>query len=331
MAVLSKQFKDALAAIEPGDDATHAADAHEEVRGILDGDDTLTEWGLDTVLIGSYKRHVSIRRVKDVDVFCQLPDLPDSECPQDLLERFVDVLAARYGDRVCKNDRSVKVEFPDYDMHVDVVPARYADEAWEIPDKDGDWERTHPVKFGELTTARNHDHDGNYVPAVKLLRQTRRALLGDAKPGGLFVEVAAYHAFADIPHASSDEAPGSTAEYYTVALETMAPILRGHADGTSPLMNPALPNQELHVRATKDELDALADEWEQAAVDARGALTTDDEQEAARTLKRLLGKNSDGEDVFTVPAASAAAATAAAAAVAAGHRRLPSGDSPNFA
>lgn len=223
------------------------------------------------------------------------------------------------------------MEFPDYDMHVDVVPARYADEGWEIPDKDGGWERTDPVKFSELTTARNHDHDGNYVPAVKLLRQTRRALLGDAKPGGLFVEVVAYHAFTAIPDASSDDAPSSTAEYYTLALETMAPILRGHADGSSPLMNPALPNQELHVRATQDELDAIADEWEQAAVDARAALTDDDEQRAARTFKRLLGKNSDGDDVFTVPGASAAAATAAAAAVAAGHRRLPSGDSPNFA
>lgn len=331
MAVLSKQFKDALAAIEPGDDATHAADAHEEVRDVLDGDGTLTEWGLDTVLIGSYKRHVSIRRVKDVDVFCQLPGLPDSEDPQDLLERFVDVLATPYGDRVSKNDRSVKVNFPDFDMHVDVVPARYADDAWEIPHKDGGWERTHPVKFGELTTARNHDHDGNYVPAVKLLRQTRRALLGDAKPGGLFVDVAAYHAFADIADASSDEAPRSTAEYYTVALETMVPILRGHADGTSPLMNPALSNQELHVRATQDELNAIADAWESAAADARAALIATDEQEAARTFKRLLGKNSEGDDVFTVPAASAAAVAAAVAAATAGHRRLPSGDSPNFA
>lgn len=331
MAVLSKQFKDALAAIEPGDDATHAADAHAEVRDVLDSDDTLKKWGLDTVLIGSYKRHVSIRRVKDVDVFCQLPDLPDSEDPQELLGRFVDGLAEHYGDRVSKNDRSVKVEFPDFDMHVDVVPARYANEVWEIPDKEGGWERTHPVRFSELTTARNHDHDGKYVPAVKLLRQTRRALLADAKPGGLFVEVAAYHAFADIPDASSDDAPSSTAECYTVALETMAPILREHADGTSPLMNPALPNQELHVRATQDELDTIADEWEQAAADARSALLSDDEQAAARIFKRLLGTNSDGDDVFTVPAASAAASPVAAAAVAAGHRKLPSGDSPNFA
>lgn len=331
MAILSKQFKDALSMIEPGVDAAHAAEAHTEVRDYLERDAELSDWGLHTVLIGSYKREVSIRRVKDVDVFCELEDLPEDADPQELLDKFVDLLTDEYDDRVCKNDRSVKVEFPDYDMHVDLVPARYVSGVWEIPDKDGGWEATHPVRFGELTTSRNGDHDGQYVPIVKLMRQTRRALLGDAKPGGLFIEVAAYHAFADIPNADSADAPGSTAEYYTVALETMAPILRAHAQGSEPLMNPALPNQQLHVRATQVELDAVAEAWEQAAVDARAALETDDEQQAARRFQRLLGQNSDGDDVFKVPAASAAATQSAAAAVAAGHRKLPSGDSPNFA
>ena len=70
MSVLTKQFKDALSKIEPGEDAEHAAEAHAEVRDVLDGHADLVEWGLHTVLIGSYRREVSIRRVKDVDVFC---------------------------------------------------------------------------------------------------------------------------------------------------------------------------------------------------------------------------------------------------------------------
>lgn len=324
MSVLTKQFKDALAAIEPGEDAGHAAESHAEVRRVLAGDGDLTDWGLHTVLIGSYRRDVSIRRVKDVDVFCELPDLPADQDPQELLDKFADVLSKEYSDRVTKNDRSVKVDFPDFDMHVDVVPARTAVNAWEIPDRDGGWERTHPVRFGELTTVRNQDHDGAYVPAVKLLRQTRRALLGDAKPGGLFVEVAAYHAFAGIPKADESGSPASTAEYYTVALERMAPILRNHADGTAPLVNPALPDQALNVRATQDELEAIAKAWEDGAMDARDALDADDDQEAARSFQRLLGANSDGDDVFAVPAAIGATITSA------GQPRLPSGDSPTY-
>ncbi|KJL44938.1 hypothetical protein RS81_00406 [Microbacterium terrae] len=319
MSVLTKQFKDALSQVEPGEDAAHAAEAHAEVRDVLHGHSDLVEWGLHSVLIGSYRREVSIRRVKDVDVFCELPSLPEDQDPQDLLDKFARLLADEYGDRVTKNDRSVKVDFPDFDMHVDVVPARAAGDEWEIPDRDGGWEKTHPVKFSELSTARNQAHDEKYVPVVKLLRQTRRALLGEAKPGGFFVEIAAYHSFASIPDGNSDDSPNSTAEYYTVALEKMAPILRDHADDVARLMNPAIPEQELHVRATRAELDAIADKWEQAAVDAREALESENDQDAARTFKRLLGQNSDGDDVFEVPVV-----------VSAGHRSLPSGESPTF-
>lgn len=325
VAVLSKEFKDALSRIEPGVDATHAADAHAEVREVLGGDKDLTDWGLHTLLIGSYKREVSIRRVKDVDVFCELPELPDGQDPQGLLDKMANVLALEYGDRVYKNDRSVKVEFPDFDMHVDVVPARPSCDAWEIPDKDGGWELTHPVRFGELTTERNTDHDRNYVPVVKLVRQTRRALLAEAKPGGLFVEVAAYHAFLEIPAAGEDNTPASTAEYYTIALEKMSPLIRDHADGGNPLTNPALPDKELVVRATSAEFEAIASAWEKAALTARAALASDDEQESAEGFRSLLGENSDGEDVFTVPAKSESSA-----ATAAGHRSLPSGKSPTF-
>lgn len=331
MAVLSKQFQDALSAIEPGDDAKHAAKAHDEVRDLLDQDDGLTEWGLHTLLIGSYRREVSIRRVKDADVFCELPDLPEDHDPQDLLEKIATVLIGTYQDRVVKNDRSVKVEFPDYDMHVDVVPARPCDDAWEIPEKDGGWAKTHPVRFSELTTARNADHDKKYVPVVKLVRQTRRALLGKSKPGGLFVEVAAYHAFANIPSAGHDDTPRSIAEYYTRALEGMVPLIHAHVEGSTLLTNPAVAGQELVIRATQQELAEIANAWEQAAETARAAFECEDEQKAAKLFKSLLGKNSDGDEVFTVPASSARAVSAATAStLTPGYQSLPSGNSPTF-
>ena len=75
--------------------------------------------------------------------------------------------------------------------------------------------------------------------------------LGDTRPGGLFVEVAAYHAFDNIPHDDADNALTSTAAYYTRALTEMAPLIRGHADGSAPLSNPALPDQDISVRATQ--------------------------------------------------------------------------------
>lgn len=326
MAVLSKQFKDALSTIEPGDDADYARDTHAEVRDVLAGDEELVAWGLKSLLIGSYAREVSIRRVKDVDVFCQLPDLPDDYDPQDLLDKMAAVLAEHYGDRVSKNDRSVSVDFPDFDMHVDVVPARPAGTAWEIPDKDGGWETTNPIAFGTLSSARNTDFGGNYVPIVKLVRQTRRALLGDAKPGGLFVEVAAYHAFDNIPLDDGDDALTSTAAYYTRGLTEMVPLIRGHADGSAPLSNPALPDQDISVRATHAQMDAIAEAWEEAADVAQEALSLNDDHDAAAKYSSLLGENSDGDQVFAIPAK----ASGQSASRSAGYTSLPSGSSPTF-
>jgi hypothetical protein len=57
----------------------------------------LAEYGISPVLIGSYKRNVSIRRIKDVDVFGRLPKLPPDITSQEILDRFFKVLHAAFG------------------------------------------------------------------------------------------------------------------------------------------------------------------------------------------------------------------------------------------
>ena len=61
MAHLRQQFKDALSWIEPGSDKINAPSAHQQVRDVLEADPRLAEYGINPVLIGSYKRNVSIR------------------------------------------------------------------------------------------------------------------------------------------------------------------------------------------------------------------------------------------------------------------------------
>ena len=107
---------------------------------------------------------------------------------QDILDRFFKVLHAEFGAdadghrRTKRQDRSLQVSFPEYDLYVDAVPARpYWDgQTWEIPQKgdQDEWVRTNPEGLTSLSSEMNAAHDGYYVPTVKLLRQTRRALLG---------------------------------------------------------------------------------------------------------------------------------------------------------
>ena len=97
MAHLKQQFADALRSIEPDDDKVHAPEAHQQVRDVLMADATLSEYGVDPVLIGSYKRSVSIKRVKDVDVFVRLPNIPKTVTSGEILDRFFNILNVEFG------------------------------------------------------------------------------------------------------------------------------------------------------------------------------------------------------------------------------------------
>ncbi|MFD3456984.1 nucleotidyltransferase [Streptomyces sp. NPDC058691] len=329
MAHLKQQFKDALSSIEPGDDKTNAPEAHRLVRDALEADMKLAEYGVSPVLIGSYKRNVSIRRIKDVDVFVRLADVPTDVTSKDILDKFFKVLHAEFGTdsdghrRTKRQDRSLQVSFPQYDLYVDAVPARpYGDGTWEIPQK-GDtdaWVRTNPDGLTALSSAMNADHDGFYVPTVKLLRQTRRALLGKKKPGGFFIEMAAYQAFASGAVSGNDQA-----EYYVSALREVSKIVSDFVAYGIAVADPTLLGQTIRIRATDDELDAARTRFADAAASAEAALDQEDAGKAALAFRKLLGENGDGETVFPMPPGFNEDGSKRASAISPGARVVPAG------
>jgi len=330
MAHLKQQFKDALSSIEPGDDKANAPEAHRLVREALAADTKLAEYGVNSVLIGSYKRSVSIKRVKDVDVFVRLPDLPSEVTSREILDRFFTVLHAEFGrdddghQRTKRQDRSLQVAFPEYDLYVDAVPARphWDGDTWEIPQKgdDNQWVRTNPESLTSLSTAMNAAHDGFYVPTVKLLRQTRRALLGKKKPGGFFFEVATYQAFASGLVSGSDHA-----EYYVSALDEVSKIVENFVTYGIAVSDPTLSGHTISIRATDDELETARIRFNDAAVDARDALGEEDEGKAALAFQKLLGKNGDEDTVFPMPPGFNDDGSKREFAISAGERVVPAG------
>lgn len=305
MAHLPTQFKKALENIEPKADKVNAPDAHKQVRDALEADDVLSSYGIDPILIGSYKRDVSIRRIKDVDVFARMTSLPDDVTAHQILSRFFNVLDKEFGNdadgnpRVERQDRSLKVRFPGYDMHVDAVPARpRSDDTWEIPRRgyDNEWVQTNPDKLTSLATEMNTAHSGLYKPVVKLMRQTRRALRGNAKPGGLFIELVTYAAFDTGRVVGND-----VAEYYTSALRAASDIIDDIVTNGTELSDPTLPGAAVKFRATDQQMDLLNDAFKNAAATAEDALAEADEGKAAKAWRALLGCNGDDEIVFPMP------------------------------
>jgi hypothetical protein len=331
MAHLRQQFRDALGAIEPGDDKVNAPEAHRLVRDALEADATLVGYGVSPVLIGSYKRSVSIKRIKDVDVFVRLPQVPGDVTSQDILDRFFTILHAEFGSdagghrRTKRQDRSLQVSFPEFDLYVDAVPARpHLDgTSWEIPQK-GDvnrWVRTNPEMLTSLSSEMNSAYDGYYVPTVKLLRQTRRALLGTGKkPGGFFIEAATYQAFESGAVSGNDQA-----EYYVSALRAVSSIVGNFVALGLGVKDPSLPGQTVSIRASTDELQAARDRFAEAAASAADALAEEDEGAAALAFRKLLGRNGDGDLVFPMPPLFNEDGSRRASTITAGARAVPAG------
>ena len=301
MATLPTCFRQALGNVQPAEDEKNAADAQGQVSDALKADRKLRELGIDPVLIGSYAREVSIKRVKDVDVFGRLTKADDTLDPGDALNHFERVLIARFGDdRVEHQYRSLKTSFPEYDLCVDSVPARPYRNHWEIPSRPKErarWVETNPTRLNELTTQVNKaftlNGNGIYVPIVKLVRQTRRTWLGD-QPGGFFFEVMTYWVFVN-------EQPSATsvAGYLTFTLEKIAgmlPMVAIHG-----LDDPTLPDKKISTKATAADFQTAATQITQASKAARAALEEPDDCKAAVGWRDLLGTTSEGDDVFPLP------------------------------
>jgi len=294
-------FDAALSAVEPQQiDKNAASRAHLEVRDVLASDSVLTEWGIDSILIGSYKRQVSIRRISDVDVFCRLEGVPTSVSGADALDQFFRVLAAAYGTTAVKRQsRSLSVNNDSWNgLHVDAVPARPAGPFWEIPDRDdasSGWQETNPDQQTELSSRMNTEMGDLYVPCVKLLRQTRRTLIGK-HPGGLFVEMALYAA-CDSGFVSGD----TTREFYISALQGVSRVIDAKVNAGVELEDPTRPGKTLKFRATNEEWTEAANSFRLAAAQAEHARTAS-RCEAEATFHQLLGKNTDGQVVYPLPA-----------------------------
>lgn len=224
MEILKAEFAQAVRNVTIRDEKQERAiAAHTEVREVLEADAELRAWGINAILIGSYGRLTARYPGKDVDVFLRFTELSVRNSPQKIYDAVERVLVATYGlkdsgpgGRVTQQPRSLKIDFPDPDepggdssFSVDAVPAVPWQEHWGIPNRDRDewnkeqekrWVKTNPIKFAEDTAALSTapwspmvDGSNAYRPAVRLLRQVRHVHLGDQRPGGLFVEVAAFH------------------------------------------------------------------------------------------------------------------------------------------
>lgn len=314
MEALGNEFAQAVRNVTiSGDKEKRAIAAHTEVRELLEADEELCDWGIDTILIGSYARQTARYPGKDVDVFLRFKNLTVRHSPEKVYNAVERVLVARYGlkhdgsgGRVTRQSRSLKIDFPDPDdqfdvsFSIDAVPAVPWGEHWGIPNRDRDlwsndekrWIKTNPVKFADDTKALSIatwsptvGEVNAYRPVVRLLRQVRHVHFGKERPGGLFTEVAAYYVWSD------RLVSGSTwAELLTSTMEQVAKRFDDCADNGLPdpvlgtPMKPALDSWQWTTAA--QGLNRLAEQAHEALDSERCR--------AAKMWREILGTNERG-------------------------------------
>ena len=322
MAPLRSQFDQALTNIEINKEkAERAIKAHTEIRAVLENDEQLRKWGVDTKLIGSYGRDTGIYPGKDVDVFVKMTKLDTEATPKDVYNAVWYALEKEYigvkdGGRAQQQARSVKVAFPDEgtsggansSFAVDSVPAVHDGERWAIPTKDrnrwaastGRWVTTDPERFGDLSSALSTSEwspavggRNAYKPVVKLMRQARNTHLTDHRPGGLYVEFATYEAWNSGSVSGDEWGP------------LLAQTLRRVADRLAmaaiyPLCDPALGTPVEPTVAERDLTHAV-DVFSKLSDLAHAALDLDD-CKAAVKWREILGGNDRADKVFPTPA-----------------------------
>lgn len=313
MEILADQFDKAVSNVTVSvDKAKYVIAAHLEVRALLETNPKLRQWGIDTVLIGSYARDTSRYPAKDADVFLRFTALSVSSDPAEVYAAVAEVLVKRYGlatdgGRVTPQARSLRIDFPsptsqaDLSFSVDAVPAVPLGEHWAIPnrdvaswtDRDVRWIKTSPVKFTEATDALSVDKTSPtvggrnaYKPVVRLLRQIRHVHIGDGKPGGLYVELCTYYEWLE-----NGVAGDSWAELLANSLDAVSARMRSAS--SEGLLDPVLGSQMAPALDAKTWLDA-ADVFADLGRAAHAALSSDT-CAAAVAWRRILGQNERGE------------------------------------
>lgn len=173
-----------------------ASKRHQNIR-----DHIRLHWSLaDDFLTGSYRRQTKTKPLKDVDIFVVIDaagpqgHLRD-ELPRVVLDELLKVIQLKW-PKAYIDGMAVVIDFGASDAitSMEVVPAFSRDGGgWFIPDPDRRrWLATNPKVHHELSTAKNGQCDGNFVPFVKMVKAANREL-GERIEPSFLAEVMAQH------------------------------------------------------------------------------------------------------------------------------------------
>jgi Second Messenger Oligonucleotide or Dinucleotide Synthetase domain len=188
-------FSSLFSAFNPSDGRSNLArELPGEVRAFLE-DHAFVTASPHTRLSGSYARDTAICDIKDVDVLLFIPDSHLERTPNSVLlevkrvlDDYPDASAETSGQR-----RSVHLEFPSHDLHLDIVPVvapNGADAVVMVPDRPQErWIKSDPLGYATRLSKLNQKHGSKVKPLIKLVKAWRDVQMKTRRPKSYVLEV----------------------------------------------------------------------------------------------------------------------------------------------
>lgn len=200
MSSIRHYFSALLKKVNPSDERLKlAADLPGEVRDWLKNNEFKTSIP-HTRLSGSYGRSTAILDIHDIDVLLFLPSSQLERSPNAVLlelkrtlDDYPDATAEASGQR-----RSVHLEFPDLELHLDIVPSvadQGIDQPLQVPDRPRkEWIDSDPLGYASRLSELNQDKGGKVVRLIKLIKAWRDVQMKTKKPKSYVLEVMVLYA-----------------------------------------------------------------------------------------------------------------------------------------
>lgn len=266
-----------------------------------------------TRLIGSYARSTAVLWVKDVDVLVFLASDALDRTPNALLLELRRVLAD-YPDAVVDASgqrRSIRLELPEHELVVDIVPAVAPDgldEPLEVPDRPREeWIDSDPLGYMSRLSKHNKEHDCKVVRLDKLIKTWRDVHMKIRRPKSYMLEVMVLQAVENGAVTLCDESWPSILAQLFAHWTAKYQKLMDESDGVPRIYDPQL-GHLISDGWLRSEFETFMRGVREADAIARRANAAENDEEAAEEWARLFGEHWPSQDEVDALAAKEAAA-----------------------
>lgn len=249
-----------------------------------------------TRLIGSYGRSTAILDIKDVDILLFLPESELDRTPNAVLLE-IGKLLADYPDATINTvgqRRSIRLEFPEHGLHLDIVPAVLSgslEEPLKVPDRpQAEWVDSDPLGYGKRLSNLNGEKGGKVVHLAKLAKAWRDVQMKVRRPKSYVLEIMVLYASEGGDITFDGESTESTLGQFFAHIVEKYRDLMDNGKEAPRIRDPQIPNHFITKGWERAHFETFMRRIREADKEAQKALAAETVATAEEHWKAIFGE-----------------------------------------